>query len=708
MARVVPLRDVMQVVGVRAPAVHERVGAGIRDASPPGVRAVVHTVELAGLREDDVVGVPEPRREDLYGSERIPDRLVLPVVPAEGVVRVEGAGTILVVQGGKVVGRVPDEVEVDRDQRRGERILGEPREVRGRRSLVRVSADHEVERVRPLVEVHAVDGVILLRTRQTSHEVQLIPGRAISREPADDARVRVEREGGRIRVVDLDAGIGRADIENGNGRSAGHEEAGHLARVHAPVHAAVVVVVRDLLDQIDGLGVRDHVVVRAVAQDRIDLDEPVLLGDVELVVRPPLERRGVRGALPHQTARPEADRRRPREALTVEQDRDRGVRAVVIDDEAPVLDSVGERREPDVELSGRPRPEGRQCEIVSEVPVHGQVREGDVVIARLADVGQRDLHRHGRRARLHEPEVDVRGTRVQKPVGHRVEDLDPVHQRVLDPVKELHLKAVVAHDEERLHGAHLVSDVGHDVVVRKEGVSLHRHREDPLAGVGRARPSVREVQTHLVRSRRDREGPEHLGGVRRVPALGLEKIDGGSRRNRSVDGGNREPGGVAHPVVKRRGIPTRVLRPVRPGVDRAHRGTSGIDPVENDLGVGGRREREEGDENEGEDGRRRRREGRRPSTGRSRHGCILQGGVTHPSILKEGRLHVSFPPRRPRASVPIFVDPRQRWPDPPRHGRLGSRRRPARADPLPADGFCSVPFLSSLTESPILAAFGSK
>ena len=311
----VPVVD-LRVVGpgtgraglARDPVVGGRADAFVGGvAAPAGVGAVVPAVELAVLREHDVVEVAEARRVHLDGSAGHEFGLVEAVVAAEGVAHVGAAGSGVgaggVVEGGQVVlvlravfapglgGQREHGGEVDREYGRRERVLGGEGEVVGGGAGVGVAALREVEGV--AVEGHAVGGVVLLRAGQPAHEVEARPAAAGGLgETVEDAGVGVQVEIGAASAP-ADAVVGARDVEHGLGGGAGDEDPGDLALDGAVVHRAVeVLVVEDLLDDVDRLGGRDAVGAARLA-DGEGLDGAVLLAHVEAPVGPELQRGGV-------------------------------------------------------------------------------------------------------------------------------------------------------------------------------------------------------------------------------------------------------------------------------------------------------------------------------------------------------------------------------------------------------------------------------
>ena len=93
-----------------------------RDVAPPGVRTVIDRVHSPAGRQHQVVRIAETWRIDLHRSAGHELRLVLAVVAAKRIVRVSDAAPRLVVQRRQVVRRIPDRIQIDRQngRRQGE------------------------------------------------------------------------------------------------------------------------------------------------------------------------------------------------------------------------------------------------------------------------------------------------------------------------------------------------------------------------------------------------------------------------------------------------------------------------------------------------------------------------------------------------------------------------------------------------------------
>jgi hypothetical protein len=287
------------------------VGIDNRGVTEAVVGAVVDGEDVAGLCHHHVECIAQTCRINAQGSIRREDRLVETIVPAERATDVKACGGLItwepvirdggIVQGRQIVfvdagdardvgeGLVWDGVErnqIDLEHRGGEGIFGGVREIVGWGAVVGVAALGDIEFGAIGAQRHAVGRMVLLRAWQAADKVHLRPVGSVPGQLGQDAGVRVQvgiRAGG-------DARIARRHVENRVRRGSGHQDAGHLTVGDRRVERAVVVVVRDALDEVDGLARGRGPSAISQLRNIEDLDDAVLLTNIEAAVWTELQR----------------------------------------------------------------------------------------------------------------------------------------------------------------------------------------------------------------------------------------------------------------------------------------------------------------------------------------------------------------------------------------------------------------------------------
>ena len=200
--------------------------------------------------------------------------------------------------------------EIDRQDRRRQRVLRQIREIRRRSALVRIAALSDIQRLAVRRQRHAIGGVVLLRTRQAPDDVGLRPAGAAANQLRHDPRIRVEVQI-RAAFARADPRIARSHVKHRRRRGPGDQQTRHQA-ARSAIAPTLIIVIRDRRDLRDRLRGNDRIGVRTATRHRVDVDEPVLLRHIQAPVRPELQRRRTHRRLTPQQALVKRDGREGR------------------------------------------------------------------------------------------------------------------------------------------------------------------------------------------------------------------------------------------------------------------------------------------------------------------------------------------------------------------------------------------------------------
>ena len=273
MAVIVAIRELIKEVRVADAAVVELVGRFAvnedRRAAEALVAAVVDGEELAGLGENQVVGVSQTRRVDAQRRVGRQDCLVQAVIAAERSADIDTGGGLVarssIVGDGRIVerrqvvfigagdaGRVDENLagnrlerdEVDLEHGSGQRIFRRIGEKLRRRAVVGVAALRQVELGAVGAQHHAVGRMVLFRARQAADQVDLAPAGAVPRQLGKNSGVGVE-----VEIEVADARIARGDVDYGVVGGSRDQDAGDLTIGDRGVQRPVIVVIGYVVDE---------------------------------------------------------------------------------------------------------------------------------------------------------------------------------------------------------------------------------------------------------------------------------------------------------------------------------------------------------------------------------------------------------------------------------------------------------------------------